>query len=108
MGVGRYRGGIFKQIWILDLIPGFDSQFPISESIPVGIDSSWNRVYPVPEDHIEKIDFQDLIYAGVNWPNSELYREFVYKICYIGWSATNQLCFPDFGEWISGDFGFKI
>ena len=30
-----------------------------------------------PKDYIEKIDFQDLIFAVVNWPNSELYGAFV-------------------------------
>ena len=33
--------------------------------------------FRVNKDHIEKIDFQDLIYAVVNWPNSELYGAFV-------------------------------
>jgi len=36
------------------------------------------------KDHIEKIDFQELIFAVVNWPNSELYGAFVCIICYIG------------------------
>ena len=45
------RGGIFKQIWILDLIPGFDTQFWNQfqlELIPLGrgyiLSSSRNRV----------------------------------------------------------------
>ena len=36
------------------------------------------------KDHIEKIDFQELIVAVVNWPNSELYGAFVSIICYNG------------------------
>ena len=36
------------------------------------------------KDHIEKIDFQELIFAVVNWPNSELYGAFVCITCYIG------------------------
>ena len=29
------------------------------------------------KDHIEKIDFQDIFIAVVNWPISEFYRAFV-------------------------------
>ena len=29
------------------------------------------------KDHIEKIDFQEIFIAVVNWPNSELYRAIV-------------------------------
>ena len=36
------------------------------------------------KDHIEKIDFQELIFAVVNWPNSELNEAFVCIIRYIG------------------------
>ena len=36
------------------------------------------------KDRKEKIDFQELIFAVVNWPNSELYGAFVCIICYIG------------------------
>ena len=44
------------------------------------------------KDHIEKIDFQEVIFAVVNWPNSELYRAFfVCRICYFGQSATIKL-----------------
>jgi len=43
------------------------------------------------KDHIEKIDFRELSFAAVNWPNSEFYGAFVCIICYIGYSATNQL-----------------
>ena len=39
---------------------------------------------PSYKDHIEKIDFQELSFAVVNWPNSELYGAFVCIICYIG------------------------
>ena len=38
----------------------------------------------LPKDHIEKMDFQELNFAVVNWPNSELYGAFVCIICYIG------------------------
>ena len=43
------------------------------------------------KDHIEKIDFQELIFAVVNWPNSELYGAIVFIMRYFGLSATNQL-----------------
>ena len=31
----------------------------------------------------EKIDFQELIFANVNWPNSELYRAFICIMHYL-------------------------
>jgi len=37
-----------------------------------------------PKDHIEKIDFQELSFAVVNWPNSEFYGAFVCIISYFG------------------------
>ena len=36
------------------------------------------------KDHIEKIDFQELIFAVVNWPNSEFYGAFVCIIRKLG------------------------
>ena len=41
------------------------------------------------KDHIEKIDFQELIFAIVNWPNSELYGAFVSIMHYLDQSATS-------------------
>ena len=35
------------------------------------------RKKEVTKDHIEKIDFQDIFSAVVNWPISEFYRAFV-------------------------------
>ena len=37
----------------------------------------------------EKIDFQKLIFAVVNWPNSELYGAIGCIICYFGESAPS-------------------
>ena len=37
------------------------------------------------KDHLEKIDFQELIFAVVNWPNSELYGAFV-----LSWTSLLQ------------------
>ena len=42
------------------------------------------------KDHIEKIDFQEIIFAVVNWPKSELYGAIVCIIRYFGMSATSQ------------------
>ena len=56
------------------------------------------------KDHIEKIDFQELIFAVVNWPNSKLYGASVCKMyCY---KPAGQ-CFPDCGLWVSVDFDSK-
>ena len=44
----------------------------------------------LPKDHIEKIDFQELIFAVVNWPNSELYGAFVCIMHYLDQSATTS------------------
>ena len=38
----------------------------------------------ITKDHIEKIEFKELIFAVVNWPNSELYGAFVCITFYIG------------------------
>ena len=43
------------------------------------------------KDHIEKIDFQELIFAVINWPNSEFYGAIVSIIRYFGLSATSPL-----------------
>ena len=40
---------------------------------------------------IEKTDFQEIIFAVVNWPNSEFYGAIVCIIRYFGKSATSQL-----------------
>ena len=41
------------------------------------------------KDYIEKVDFQELIFAIVNWPNSELYGAFVGIMLYLDQSATS-------------------
>jgi len=41
------------------------------------------RMMVIGKDYIEKIDFQALIFAVVNWPNSELYGAFVYLMHYL-------------------------
>ena len=43
------------------------------------------------KDHIDKIDFQELIFAVVNWPNSEFYGAIVCIMHYFDQSAANQL-----------------
>ena len=61
------------------------------------------------KDRIEKIDFQELIFAVVNWPNSELYGAFVY-IFMLHWLVCYKPAgqsFPDFGVWVSVDFDSK-
>ena len=53
--------------------------------------------FVVPKDHIEKIDFQELIFAVVNWPNSELYWAFVCIIrSWLVCLQTNRLVFSWF------------
>ena len=42
-----------------------------------------------PKDYIEKIDFQDIFIAVVNWPIPELYGAFVCLMHYLDQSATN-------------------
>ena len=62
------------------------------------------------KDHIEKIDFQELIFAVVNWPNSELYGAFVCIILVLHWLVCYKPAgqsFPDFGVWVSVDFDSK-
>ena len=54
------------------------------------------------KDHIEKIDFQELIFAVVNWPNSELYGAFVCRT----YKITGN-CFPGCGVWVTVDFDSK-
>ena len=49
----------------------------------------WNIVYVCIKDHIEKIDFQDIFIAVVNWPISELYGAFVCIMHYLDQSATS-------------------
>ena len=56
-----------------------DPSAPHPDSTPV-----YKGSLGIYKDHIEKIDFQELIFAVVNWPNSELYGAFVCIICYIG------------------------
>jgi len=61
------------------------------------------------KDHIEKIDFQELIFAVVNWPNSELYWASVcimYYLTSLLYKSAGQ-CFPDCGVWVSVDFDSK-
>ena len=41
------------------------------------------------KDYIEKIDYQELFIAVVNWPNSELYGAFVCIMHYLDQSATS-------------------
>ena len=41
------------------------------------------------KEHIEKIDFQDIFLAVVNWPISELYGAFVCIMHYLDQSATS-------------------
>ena len=41
------------------------------------------------KDYIEKIDFQELFIAVVNWPNSELDGAFVCIMHYLDQSATS-------------------
>ena len=77
--------------------------------------------WAVAKDCIEEIDFQEQIFAVVNWPNSELYGAFVCimdwpisefygaSVCimhYFDQSATNQLAnvFLIAGVWVSVDF----
>ena len=43
----------------------------------------------VPKDYIEKIDFHELIFFIVNWPNSELYGAFVSIMHHLDQSATS-------------------
>ena len=43
------------------------------------------------KDHIDKLDFQEHIFAVVNWPNSEFYRALVCIMHYFYQSPTNQL-----------------
>ena len=50
----------------------------------VPVHTLWTLANVYTKDHIEKIDFQVLIFAVVNWPNSELYGAFVCITCYIG------------------------
>jgi len=55
------------------------------------------------------MDFQELIFAVVNWPNSELYWTFVCQ-CYAHWLVCYKPAgqsFPDFGVWVSVDFDSK-
>ena len=55
---------------------------------------------PAPKDHIEKIDFQELIFAVVNWPNSELYTghlSVLYATLAIVCYKPAGQSFPDFG-----------
>ena len=61
------------------------------------------------KDYIEKIDFQELIFAIVNWPNSELYRAFVCIMHYLDQSAPSYLnhVFLVAGWWDSVDFDSK-
>jgi len=45
---------------------------------------------PLPKTmYIEKIDFQDIFIAVVNWPISELYGAFVCTMHYLDQSATS-------------------
>ena len=37
------------------------------------------------KDHVDKIDFQELIFAVVNWPNSEFYGAIVRLIGTLLW-----------------------
>jgi len=71
---------------------------------------TFRRYIPVPIDHIEKIDFQELIFAVVNWPNSEFYVETVcmynvllWLVCY---NPTGK-CFPGCGVGGFVDFDSK-
>ena len=41
------------------------------------------------KDHIEKIDFQDIFFAVVNWPISKLYGPFVCIMYFLDQSATS-------------------
>ena len=43
----------------------------------------------IPKDHVEKIDFQDIFIAVVNWPISELYGAFVCIMHYLDPSVTS-------------------
>ena len=43
------------------------------------------------KDHKNKLDFQELIFAVVNWPNSEFYGAIVCIMHYLDQSAANQL-----------------
>ena len=57
------------------------------------------------KDHREKIDFQfqEVIFAVVNWPNSELYNMLHWLVCY---KPAGQ-SFPNFWVWVSADFDSK-
>ena len=61
------------------------------------------------KDYKEKIDFQDIFIAVVNWPISELYGAFVGIMHYLDQSATGQLnhVFLVAGCWVSVDFDSK-
>ena len=48
-----------------------------------------NRKCDQTKDYIEKVDFQELLFAIVNWPNSELYGAFACIMRYLHQSATS-------------------
>ena len=47
------------------------------------------HTYVLSKDYTEKIDFQDIFIAVVNWPISELYGGFVCIMLYLDQSATS-------------------
>ena len=65
--------------------------------------------YEGTKDYIEKIDYQELFIAVVNWPNSELYGTFVCIMHYLDQSATSYLnhVFLVAWCWVSVDFDSK-
>ena len=50
---------------------------------------TWGAGLLLGKDLIEKIDFQDIFIAVVNWPISELYGAFVCIMHYLDQSATS-------------------
>ena len=45
--------------------------------LPILYNVQYKKYYTKSKDHIEKIDFQEIFIALVNWPISEFYGAFV-------------------------------
>ena len=70
----------------------------MSEYILYGIAYGTESSLNLTKDYIEKIDFQDIFIAVLNWPISELYGAFVCIMHYLDLTA---------GCWVSVDFDLK-
>ena len=65
----------FQKLWLARSVE--IEAIPTSGAVYILVDN----LLGTSKDHVEKIDFQELIFAVVNWPNSELYGAFVCIIC---------------------------